>query len=62
MGKIIVNGTEYSRNLSSGLSDALDTLDELTKYIEKEHGRTNCPNCGAPITGRECEYCRTKFY
>ena len=20
---------------------------------------TNCPNCGAPITGRICEYCRT---
>ena len=22
---------------------------------------TNCPNCGAPITGPECEYCGTKF-
>lgn len=20
----------------------------------------NCPNCGAPITGPECEYCGTK--
>lgn len=22
---------------------------------------TNCPNCGAPITGQVCEYCRTVF-
>lgn len=22
---------------------------------------TNCPNCGAPITGRRCEYCETVF-
>ena len=21
----------------------------------------NCPNCGAPIRGRECEYCGTMF-
>lgn len=21
----------------------------------------NCPNCGAPIRGRECEYCGTIF-
>lgn len=22
---------------------------------------TNCPNCGAPITGYRCEYCDTVF-
>ena len=22
---------------------------------------TNCPNCGAPITGPQCEYCDTMF-
>lgn len=22
---------------------------------------TNCPNCGAPIRGVECEYCGTSF-
>ena len=22
---------------------------------------TNCPNCGAPITGLQCEYCGTMF-
>jgi predicted amidophosphoribosyltransferase len=22
---------------------------------------TNCPNCGAPITGSRCEYCGTVF-
>ena len=23
---------------------------------------TNCPNCGAVITGNRCEYCGTLFY
>lgn len=23
---------------------------------------TNCPNCGAPISGNVCEYCGTPFY
>lgn len=23
---------------------------------------TNCPNCGAPISGNVCEYCGTTFY
>ena len=23
--------------------------------------KTNCPNCGAPITGDKCEYCGTSF-
>ena len=22
---------------------------------------SNCPNCGAPITGSECPYCGTRF-
>lgn len=22
---------------------------------------TNCPNCGAPVSGSVCEYCGTKF-
>ena len=22
---------------------------------------TNCPNCGAVITGPQCEYCNTRF-
>lgn len=22
----------------------------------------NCPNCGAPITSEQCEYCGTLFY
>ena len=23
--------------------------------------KTNCPNCGAPITGDKCEFCGTLF-
>ena len=38
--------------------------DEIDSY---KRGRTivsttNCPNCGAPITGQKCEYCETVFY
>jgi hypothetical protein len=29
-------------------------------YIRKDDS-TNCPNCGAPITSRQCEYCGTIF-
>ena len=25
-------------------------------------GRTNCPNCGAPIDSTQCPYCKTSFY
>lgn len=25
------------------------------------NNRTNCPNCGAVITGIKCEYCGTNF-
>lgn len=28
----------------------------------KSKGRTNCPNCGAPIEGEQCEHCGTMFY
>lgn len=24
--------------------------------------KTNCPNCGAPISGIKCEYCGTQFF
>ena len=24
--------------------------------------KLNCPNCGAPITGIQCEYCGTQFF
>lgn len=26
-----------------------------------QNKRTNCPNCGAVITGLKCEYCGTNF-
>ena len=25
-----------------------------------EEIRTNCPNCGAPLTGNKCKYCGTE--
>lgn len=38
------------------LKEYIDVKTELT--INK---KTNCPNCGAPITSMKCEYCGTDF-
>ena len=32
-----------------------------TPRAPKAQVMTNCPNCGAPITGPRCEYCGTVF-
>ena len=32
-----------------------------TARAPKAQVMTNCPNCGAPITGPRCEYCGTQF-
>lgn len=32
-----------------------------TARAPKTQVMTNCPNCGAPITGLRCEYCGTQF-
>lgn len=35
----------------------------LGNTIDAQHAlKSNCPNCGAPITGNKCEYCGTVFY
>lgn len=47
--------------------DALRYYTKLMKeYIDikidlVQHKQTNCPNCGAVITGLKCEYCGTNF-
>lgn len=38
------------------MKEYIDVKTELT-YNKK----TNCPNCGAAITGMKCEYCDTDF-
>jgi len=40
--------------------------ENLMKYIDMKIElvtikKTNCPNCGAPITSMKCEYCGTDF-
>ena len=48
-----MGGLEYVLKL---LKEYIDVKVELT------HNRiTNCPNCGATITGMKCEYCGTDF-
>lgn len=39
-------------------------LSEIDSYKKGRtiFSTTNCPNCGAPIIGRQCEYCETVFY
>lgn len=35
---------------------------EKSKEVVKiTFSTVSCPNCGAPIDGCECEYCKTKF-
>ena len=41
-------------------------VNKMKEYIDikidlAQNKRTNCPNCGAPITGMKCEYCSTDF-
>lgn len=38
----------------------------LMQYIDKridlsQNGTTNCPNCGAVITDKQCSYCGTNL-
>ena len=45
----------------------LQTTDLFKELADKRdftrsRGRTNCPNCGAPIDGNKCEHCRTLFF
>ena len=40
--------------------------DRMKEYINikidlMQNKQTNCPNCGAVITGVKCEYCGTDF-
>ena len=42
------------------LKSLIDIQMETAK-ITGNSDRTNCPNCGAPITGPFCEYCGTIF-
>ena len=40
--------------------------EQMKKYIDVKteltyNKVTNCPNCGAPISGMKCEYCGTNF-
>lgn len=39
-------------------------LDEMTEHSQNKWvavSDTNCPNCGAVVTGPTCEYCGTRF-
>ncbi len=33
----------------------------MTNYARAPKRPTNCPNCGAPLSGSKCEYCGTVF-
>lgn len=50
---IDLKGLEY---LVKRMKEYVDVKTELVY-----NKRTNCPNCGAPITGMKCEYCGTDF-
>lgn len=46
----------YSKYTAEEIETLLDRLTKK-KYVVD----TNCPNCGAPITKSQCEYCGTVF-
>ena len=48
-----LKGLEY---FMKRIKEYVDVKTELTY-----NKRTNCPNCGAPITEMKCEYCGTDF-
>lgn len=50
---IDLNGLKY---FAERMKEYIDVKTELTY-----NKRTNCPNCGAVITGMKCEYCGTNF-
>lgn len=67
-GKPTGNSSKYI-NLAN-LQTYENKIKELTAHIiediSKENSKhkakqTNCPNCGAVITGMKCEYCGTIF-
>lgn len=53
MKYIDLNGLEY---FTKRIKEYIDVKVELT-----HNKTTNCPNCGAVITGMKCEYCGTNF-
>lgn len=50
---IDLKGLQYFANR---MKEYIDIKVELT-----QNKQTNCPNCGAIITGMKCEYCGTDF-
>lgn len=57
MAKIIVNGKTF---FDSG---NYMTIQNYLDYLAKQNLKPmlSYPNCGVPITGSKCEYCRTDF-
>lgn len=43
------------------IEELKSTVSQLLKSKEVKVVKNNCPNCGAPITGKRCEYCDTWF-
>ena len=50
---IDMEGLQY---FAKRMKEYIDVKVELT-----QNKITNCPNCGAAITGMKCEYCGTDF-
>lgn len=48
-----IKGLEY---FAKRMKEYVDVKVDLA-----QNKRTNCPNCGAVITGMKCEYCGTDF-
>lgn len=62
----ITNSANEIIEVTNGVNDTIDTMNELINYINKEttdckKHPTNCTNCGAVLTSNQCEYCGTIY-
>lgn len=64
---IDIVGKSTSNIMNSNVIDIINKLpctqSEIMHMLKREpiKNKSNCPNCGAPITGTECPYCGSVF-
>lgn len=57
---LTINDIE-SHSFTKEIEELKSIVSQLLKSEEVKVVKNNCPNCGAPITGKRCEYCDTWF-
>lgn len=51
------------QSIKAAADDLIVKAERVEKQMQhKKLSVSNCPNCGAPIIGKRCDYCGTVFY